>query len=85
MSPTAMACFAPNGMAGFGSVAIAEWRRGGHPISGRTLRGYVETLRRSMIPRRSPGLRNVGLRARCLLGEQGIEVDKLRIVSLGFA
>jgi hypothetical protein len=24
-------------MAGFVSVAIAEWRRGGHPISGRTL------------------------------------------------
>src|SRR6185295_19617726 len=34
---------------------------------------------------RSPGLRNVGLRARCLLRQQGIEIDELRIVSLGFA
>jgi hypothetical protein len=36
-----MACFAPNGMAGFVSVAIAEWKRGGHPLSERNLAGYV--------------------------------------------
>src|SRR4051812_33341899 len=52
--------------------------------------GYVEPLRRAMIRRRSQGLRNVGsgnvgLRARRLLGEQGVEIDELRIVSLGFA
>jgi hypothetical protein len=61
---------------------MEAWRP---PDFRENLAGYVETLRRSMIPRRSPGLRNVGLRARRLLGEQGIEIDELRIVSLGFA
>src|SRR5438046_3109536 len=42
-------------------------------------------VRRSTTARRSPGLRNIGLRARYLLREQSIELDELRIVSLGFA
>ena len=33
------------------SVGSQNWGRGGHPISGRTLPGYLERLRRSMIRR----------------------------------
>ena len=49
------------------------------------LAGYDERLRRSMIRRRSPSSRNVGLRGLLFFCEQGIEIDELRIVSAGFA
>ena len=49
------------------------------------LAGYVKRFRRSMIRRRSPSSRNVGLRGLLFFCEQGIEIDELRIVSLGFA
>src|SRR4051812_43950154 len=60
---------------------MEAWRP---PDSRESLAFYVETLRRSMIRRRSPDSGNVGLRARCLLREQGVEIDELRIVGLGF-
>src|SRR5438552_17636089 len=50
------------------------------------LAGYVGCLRRSITERRSMGSRNVGLlRGLRPLCEQGIEIDQLRIVLLGFA
>ena len=61
---------------------MEAWRP---PDFRETLAGYVEPVRRSMIRRRSAGSGNVGLRARRLLREQGIEIDELRIVVLGFA
>ena len=42
-------------------------------------------VQRSMTERRSPRSGNIGLRARRRLREQGVEIDELRIVSLGFA
>src|SRR3954452_7906822 len=64
---------------------MEAWRP---PDFRENLAGYVELLRRAMINRRSQGLLdvasgNVGLRARRLLGEQGVEIDELRIVSRG--
>jgi len=38
-----------------------------------------------MTERRSHGLRNIGLRARLVFGNQSIEIDELRIVLLGVA
>ena len=63
---------------------MEAWRP---PDFRENLAGYVEPLRRSMIWRRSAGSGNVGLRARRLrlLREQSVEIDELRIVSLGFA